>query len=548
MFADGFGDKWQCGADTLESRMDNMKKELTSYVYTFEEMIKGNFLYVDKTEFIWNLIRPDSAGYFLSRPRRFGKSLLISTLKAIFEGKKELFKGLALYDKPYKWEKYPIIHLSFGDYTPMKNTAEKVDAYLRDKVATIAESYSVKLPKGADASTAFGKLIDRLHKKGQVVILVDEYDKPILDNISKDNVGDILMCLKGFYSVLKDRNAMERLLFVTGVSKFCHVSLFSELNNLTDITLDVDYAGMLGFTENEISKNYAGRITEAAKVHGIPEDTLMTKILDWYDGYRFSEADIHVCNPVSLANFFLKKFKFSNYWDTTGTPSFLLELMRKQSYDHEAALNDWYDESIFAAYELDNLNITGMLWQTGYLTIKDIRNDYDELQYKLDFPDKEVQETFNRRLIEFYAGEEKSRDAWSLVRKFRTAIRNDDLDDFLKLFQSFLASISYKLHIFDEKYYQSIFFVVFKLLGASIEAESCTNEGRIDAYIRTAKAVYIFEFKLNKSAKKAVSQIIDRHYYEKFQSCGLPIRMIGVNFNSDKGRIDGWKEMPLPSK
>ena len=249
--------------------------------------------------------------YFLSRPRRFGKSLLISTLKAIFEGKKELFKGLALYDKPYKWEKHPVIHLSFGDYTSMKNTAEKVDAYLRDKVATIAESYSVKLPKGTDAATAFGKLIDRLYRKGQVVILVDEYDKPILDNISKDNVGEILMCLKGFYSVLKDRNAMERLLFVTGVSKFSHVSLFSELNNLTDITLDADYAGMLGFTDNEIRKNYADRITEAAKVHGIPEDTLMTRILDWYDGYRFSEVDVHVCNPVSLSNFFLKKYKFS---------------------------------------------------------------------------------------------------------------------------------------------------------------------------------------------------------------------------------------------
>jgi Protein of unknown function (DUF1703)./Predicted AAA-ATPase. len=523
-----------------------MKKDLTTSVFTFEDFIRGNFLYVDKTEYIWNLIRPSKAGYLLTRPRRFGKSLLLSTLKAIFEGKKELFKGLALYDKPYKWEKYPIIHLSFGDYTPMKNTAEKVDAYLRDKVATIAESYSVKLPKGTDAATAFGKLIDRLYRKGQVVILVDEYDKPILDNISKDNVGEILMCLKGFYSVLKDRNAMERLLFVTGVSKFSHVSLFSELNNLTDITLDADYAGMLGFTDNEIRKNYADRITEAAKVHGISEDTLMTKILDWYDGYRFSEADVHVCNPVSLSNFFLKKYKFSNYWDTTGTPSFLLELMRKQSYDYEAALKMWYGESIFAAYELEKLDITGLLWQTGYLTIKDIREDAFGMLYRLDFPDREVQSTFTSRLIKTYAGSGAEDELLVQMRAFGQAINNDDLDGFLTIFQSFLANIDYKLHIPDEKYYQSIFFLVFKFLGASIEAESCTNEGRIDAYVRTSKAVYIFEFKLNKSAKKAVSQIVDRHYYEKFQSCGLPIRMIGVNFNSAKGRIDGWKEMALP--
>ena len=523
-----------------------MEKDLTTSVFTFEDLIKGNFLYVDKTEYVWQLIRPAQGMYFLSRPRRFGKSLLISTLKAIFEGKKELFKGLALYDKPYKWEKYPVIHLSFGDYTSMKNTAEKVDAYLRDKVATVAESYSIKLPKGSDAATAFGKLIDGLHKKGQVVILVDEYDKPILNNISKDNVGDILMCLKGFYSVLKDRNAMERLLFITGVSKFSHVSSFSELNNLMDITLDADYAGMLGFTDNEIRKNYADRITEAAKVHGIPEDTLMTKILDWYDGYRFSEADIHVCNPVSLSNFFLKKYKFSNYWDTTGTPSFLVELMRKQSYDYEAALKMWYGESIFAAYELEKLDITGLLWQTGYLTIKDIREDAFGMLYRLDFPDREVQSTFTSRLIKTYAGSGAEDELLAQMRAFGQAINNDDLDGFLTIFQSFLANIDYKLHIPDEKYYQSIFFLVFKFLGASIEAESCTNEGRIDAYIRTAKAVYIFEFKLNKSAKKAVSQIVDKHYYEKFQSCGLPIRMIGVNFNSAKGRIASWKEMALP--
>ncbi len=518
-------------------------KKITSSIFVFEKLRNEGYLYIDKTELLWKLIDPPGESYFLSRPRRFGKSLLISTLKAIFEGKKELFKGLAIYEKEYEWKQYPVIHLSFADYTPMKNNAEKVDAYLLDKVATIAESHSIKLPSGIDSATAFGKLIDGMYKKGQVVILVDEYDKPILGNITNENIGDILKCLKGFYGVLKDRNAMERLLFVTGVSKFCHMSLFSELNNLTDITLDVDYAELLGFTEEEVKKYYADRIPAASKAHGISEEALLSKILEWYDGYRFSEADIHVCNPVSLSSFFRNKFKFSNYWDDTGTPSFLLELMRQQSYDHEAALNDWYDESIFAAYELDSLDITGMLWQTGYLTIKDIRNDGDETEYRLDFPDREVQETFNRRLIEFYAGKEKSRDAWSLVRKFRTAIRKDDLDGFMTLFQSFLANISYQIKIPEEKYYQSIFFVVFKLLGASIEAESCTNEGRIDAYVRTEKTVYIFEFKLDKTADSAISQIADRHYYEKFQSCGLPIRMIGVNFNSEKGRIDSWKEM-----
>ncbi len=532
----------------LRASADNgeFMKDLTTSIYDFEKLRKADYLYVDKTEYIWHLIDPPGESYFLSRPRRFGKSLLLSTLKAVFEGKRGLFKGLALYDKPYDWKQYPVIDLRFGDYSPLKNTVEKVDAYLKEKVTTIANSHSISLPSDCDASTAFGKLIDAMAEKGPIVILVDEYDKPILDNVANANVAEILKCLKGFYSVLKDRNDKERLLFITGVSKFSHVSLFSELNNLTDITLRQDYAEMLGFTEAEVRKYFADRIPAAAKANGVGEDELMANLMEWYDGYRFSKACTHVCNPVSITKFFVNDYGFSNYWDTTGTPSFLLELMRSRSYDHEAALNDWYDESVFAAYELERLDITGLLWQTGYLTIKDVQSDGFDMQYRLDFPDREVQETFNRRLIEFYAGEDNSREAWSCARRLMSAIRKDDLSGFMTLFQSFLACIPYDIHLPNEKYYQTIFYVVFKLLGSRVEAESRTNQGRIDAYVRTKKTVYIFEFKLDKSADEAVGQILDRRYYEKFQSCGQPIRMIGVNFNSSKGCIDGWKEIAQP--
>ncbi|MBQ7650934.1 MAG: ATP-binding protein [Victivallales bacterium] len=520
-------------------------KNLTTSIYTFEDLIRGDFLYVDKTEYVWQLIKPAKEMYFLSRPRRFGKSLLLSTLKAIFEGKKELFRGLALYDKPYDWKVHPVIHLRFADYSPMKDTAEKVEGYLLDKVATIAKAHSISLPPGCDSSTAFGKLIDAMGEKEQVVILVDEYDKPILDNIANENVGEILKCLKGFFSVLKDRNELERLLFITGVSKFSHVSLFSELNNLTDITLNPDYAGMLGFTEAEVRDCFADRLAAAASANGVAENELMRHLMEWYDGYRFSKAETHVCNPVSITKFFYNNYGFSNFWDTTGTPSFLLELMRSRSYDHEAALNDWYDESVFAAYELDRLDITGLLWQTGYLTIKEVQSDGFDMQYRLDFPDREVQETFNRRLIEFYAGEDNSREAWSCARKLMSAIRKDDLSGFMVLFQSFLACIPYDIHLPHEKYYQTIFYIVFRLLGSRVEAESRTNQGRIDAYIRTAKTVYIFEFKLDKNAKEAVGQILDRRYYEKFQGCGLPVRLVGVDFDSSKGRIDSREEGTL---
>jgi len=519
-------------------------KDLSTGISVFEDMIKGNFLYVDKTEYVWRLIRPAKEFYFLSRPRRFGKSLLLTTLKAVFEGKKELFRGLAIHDKPYDWQKYPVIHLSMADYGVVSDALQELPDYLMSKVKGIAKKHKIKLTS-ATPGLCLGELIDRLSARRQVVVLIDEYDKPILGNLSDANAVGILQCLKGFYSVLKDRNEAERLIFLTGVSKFSHVSLFSDLNNLTDITLNPDYAEMLGFSERDIRENFADRLPAAAKANGMSEEELMRRLLVWYDGYRFSEADTHVCNPVSLTSFFYNGYRFSNYWDSTGTPSFLLKLMGDKAYCPETALDDWYDESIFAAYELGKLDITGLLWQTGYLTIKDVRRDDDELQYRLDFPDREVQETFNRRLIELYAGEKGDSEALSLVRQFRTAIRNDDLEGFLTLFQSFLACISYQIQIHEEKYCQSIFFVVFKLLGASIEAESCTNQGRIDAYVRTKTTVYIFEFKLDKSEGEAIDQIIDRRYFEKFQSSGLPIRMIGVNFDSAQGRIDGWRELTV---
>ena len=391
----------------------------------------------------------------------------------------------------------------------------------------------------------FHELILKLHENsGDVVILLDEYDKPILGNISKGNCSDFLDALNVFYSVIKEKSSMLRLAFVTGVSKFCHVSLFSELNNLTDITLNQDYAEMLGFTEAEVRKYYAGRMPAAAKANGIGEGELMKHLMEWYDGYRFSRADTHVCNPVSITKFFANAYGFSNCWDETGTPSFLLELMGRQSYDHEAALKEWYGEGVFSAYELNRLDITGLLWQTGYLTIKDVRQGISGMRYRLDFPDREVKETFMNRLLEFYAGVAKGVSG-SIVEAFYDAIWADDLDGFMKAFQSFLASVRYDLHIPNEKYYQTIFFIVFELLGIFIEAESCTNQGRIDAYIRTAKTVYIFEFKLDRSTGQAISQILDRHYYEKFQGGKLPIRLIGVNFDSGKGRIDGWEEATL---
>ena len=513
-------------------------KDIVTSTFDFPEIIRNDFLYVDKTAYIWNLVHPKKGEFFLSRPRRFGKSLLVSTLKAVFQGRRELFKGLAIDKADYDWKAYPVIHLDFG--ACMASTQEELEVFLDRRLAECAAEHDLVLT-GPNPQERFIELILKLSKgTSSVVILVDEYDKPILSNIVNSKVPEILTSLKGFYSVIKTYEGLIRFAFITGVSKFAHVSLFSDLNNLTDITLKNEFAGMLGFTEEEIRKYFADRIPLAAQKKGKTEEQMVANILKWYDGYRFSDDTLHVCNPVSLSKFFTNNYVFDNYWDDTGTPSFLVKLSRERAYDYETALSDWYDKSVFSAYELDRLDITGLLWQTGYLTIKETREDEDSMEYRLGFPNYEVQSTFCRRLIEAFADDEKGDAAWNLARRLRTAIRNDDLEGFLKLFQSFLACIPYGIHLPYEKYYQTVFFSVFKLIGASIDAESCTNEGRIDAYIRTAKTVYIFEFKLNKTSEKAISQIIDHHYYEKFQGAGVPIVMVGVNFDSEKGRIDDW--------
>ena len=520
-------------------------KNLTSSVYSFEKLRTEDYLYVDKTEFIWNLINPAGESYFLSRPRRFGKSLTISTLKAVFEGKKELFKGLAIYDKPYDWKSYPVIHLSFADYTPVNNTVEKLDCYLLNKVMTIAEQFSIVLPENMDSSSAFGKLIDKIYEKSQVVILVDEYDKPILENITNPNVKEILKCLKGFYSVLKDRNTQERLLFVTGVSKFCHVSLFSDLNNLTDITMDAKYATMLGYTQAEFESNFQKQIEAAEKKQNLSHKDFLTKIKTWYDGFRFEENAESVYNPVSLASFFEKGSKFSNYWFETGTPSFLLELIMKSKLSFPVSLTTPVSSSFFNAFEISDLDPLVLLFQTGYLTVDRMEQrqvpftDKTITEYYLRFPNLEVEESFNNSLLA-YCTTVRKQDSQELILKLITAVGSGDPDGFMKLFQSIFAGIPYNIHVKDEHYYQTVCYVICDMLKMMVQAETATSSGRIDMMVAAGEWIYVIEFKLNKSAEKAMKQIGNKDYALKYRKAGKRIMLIGVNFDFDAGNITDW--------
>ena len=519
-------------------------KDLTSYVFSFEELIRGNFLYVDKTEYIWNLIRPSSAGYFLSRPRRFGKSLTLSTLKAVFEGKKDLFKGLALYGKPYDWKPYPIIHLDMANCDV--HTEEDLRDYLVRVMTRLAKQHNVSVDiQRSQLSFSFSELIEEIAKETPAVILLDEYDKPILENISNPKVSTICDTLADFYSSIKKEMDYESFVFITGVSKFCHVSLFSKLNNLTDITMDARFADMLGYTQEEFESYFADRIERASKQLNMPEDHLLPKIKAWYDGYRFHEDAPSVYNPVSLAEFFTRRFEFNNYWFTTGTPSFLLELIMKSKFNYSEMFTESVSESFFNAFEITRLKPMVLLYQTGYLTIKNCVEDKipftDQTirKYYLKFPNLEVERSFNEQLLE-YCTAIQSESSQDFLSKLITAVGTGDADNFMRLIQSVFAGIPYPLHVKDEHYYQTVFFVICDLLNLMVQAEVFTNSGRIDMMVAAGDWIYVIEFKLNKSAEKAMEQIENKEYALKYRKEGKRIMLLGVNFDFNSGNITDW--------
>jgi len=462
-------------------------KDLTSYVYSFEEMIQGNFLYVDKTEYIWQLIRPSRAGYFLSRPRRFGKSLTISTLKAVFEGKKELFKGLAIYDKPYDWKPYPVIHLDMANC--QAKTPQALEDFIFDTLVGLSEEHKVKL-RGRSNAKRFEFFINDVAEKGNgsVVILLDEYDKPILNTLSGPAALECRDVLKGFYSSIKKCEGKLRFALITGVSKFCHVSLFSDLNNLTDITMDAKYATMLGYTQTEFESNFSEQIDAASQKLGMTKEELLPEIKAWYDGFRFHAGSESVFNPVSLVKFFDSGGEFSNYWFETGTPKFLVDLAKNQNFDFETSLDEPVPGIAFSAFEIDNIDPLTLLLQTGYVTIKGTEKKLGETWYHLDFPNREVAGSFNTYLLNRYSGKTQT-EVVKFSAELTAALNNGDVKRLRKAMEVFFAGISYEVHHKNESNFQNIFFALFRLLGISIKAESHTNDGRIDAIAETKKYI-----------------------------------------------------------
>ncbi|MFA5596634.1 MAG: putative AAA-ATPase [bacterium ADurb.Bin157] len=509
--------------------------------YDFEYLISRNCLYVDKSEYYWKLISSAAKTYFMSRPRRFGKSLTISALHAIFSGKRDLFKGLAIDAKDYDWAVYPIIHLDFGN--AKADSAETLEEYLRLRIQQEADKLGKNL-KQNDSAAAFYELIATLANDEQkVVILIDEYDKPILNNILSPKIKEILNVLKGFYSTIKTCDSMERFVFMTGVSKFSKVSVFSDLNNLVDLTMDARFANMMGYTQEELEDNFGAYLKPLAEKQNIDYSDFLAKIKLWYDGFRFEKSAETVYNPVSLASFIVNQGDFRNYWFATGTPTFLLELAKATNFNIEQTLAEPVSELAFSAYEVGNVSPLVLMIQTGYLTIKSYEHGIIGSEFYLDFPNLEVKSSFQTYFLAFYINKQAlETDGFS--KKLVKTFSNGKPEEFINVFNSFMAGVPYDLHIKVERYYQTIFFVIFRMIGVYIQAEARTFDGRVDAFAAYGDNAYIFEFKLDSTAEVALEQIKTKEYFKQFENSGKKITLIGANFDSKTGKITDYKIEP----
>ena len=519
------------------SRMyiQHMMKSLTTSVYTFEKLHDGGFLYVDKTAGIYELIEPAFAQYFLSRPRRFGKSLLVSTLKTIFQGRRDLFERLALADKGYDWQTYPVIHLDMGTMASVDATELKQN--LMRGVRRVAADHGCEVTAEAAYQAFEDLIIDLAARDGKVVILIDEYDKPLLGHLGQESAGEIQAVLKQFYSVVKATEAQQRFVLITGVSKFSKVSVFSDLNNLTDLTMNRQAATLLGYTQEEVEANFPDYIERLADARGMSVEETLEELRVWYNGYKFHQDAPTVYNPVSLMKCFMNQ-EYKNYWFETGTPTFLLDLLKRKPLD----LGDLTaPEDSFSVYEADRLHSLPLLYQTGYLTIRSATQLGRRRQYQLGFPNFEIEESLSMAVSSSFANLEMQ-EADSALSNMVKALQEGEVDAMLEHLKTFFCGVQYD--VIDqnekEKYYQTIFFTVFKLVGAMIDAEVSTNIGRIDAVAKTADHIYIFEFKLHGSAEDAMQQIHDKQYAAPYRDDPRKKLLVGVEFSEKDRNLGKW--------
>lgn len=511
-------------------------KELPIGIQDFPKLIEGNYIYVDKTEFYHRLITKGTY-YFLSRPRRFGKSLLISTLKAIFEGKRDLFQGLWIHDK-IDWEPQPVIHLDFSLIVSRETPFMETLSHEMDRIASL---HGLPITEG-NYDKKFRALIEQIGARQKVAILVDEYDKPIinfLENMDKARENRDIM--KNFYSAIKASDQYISFFILTGVSKFSQVSIFSDLNNLNDITLDQNFSQMLGYSQAEILHYFPTYLDNLKARWASTFPDVMAEMKAWYNGYSW-DGEHDVYNPFSILNLFFKN-QFGEYWFATGTPTFLMKLIKAGGYSIFDLENKEVSLRAFNKFELDQIEINSLLFQTGYLTIKEW-NDM-EGTVTLDFPNKEVANAFAFHLLAEFSGKSlESTD--SIVRKMNGYLKNGQVDGFIGAVQSLFVDIAYPIHPAKgssianmEKYYHSMFYIALRLLGYNIQAEVLVHTGRIDTVITTPGHVYVVEFKLGDAAS-ALTQIKSKGYHLKFLGTGRQVILLGIGFDTETRNVGDY--------
>ena len=497
----------------------------------FRGLIEGGYKYIDKTMYLHRMATTGKY-YFLSRPRRFGKSLTVSTLSELYKGSRELFKGLWIEDK-WDWSrKHPVIQITLTGSGFVETGLESSLHYLLDK--QIRERGFQPVQGGI--SNKFEYLIQESARDGKVVVLIDEYDAPIIHFLGTDidKATGNREILREFYTVLKNNDSYLEFVFLTGVSKFSKTGIFSGLNNLTDLTMHPQFATMLGYTQEELVNYFGDKIDEAAESLEISRDELLEGMRVWYNGYRFHHRAEKVYNPLSV-NMFLYRKEFDNFWFATGTPTFLINLLRKEGiYElHFPPLNP----AGFETFELDRLKVEAILFQTGYLTIQS--RDEDGLLI-LDYPNKEVRDSMLENLIEGFVGVNTERSA-SLVISLRKAFFADDLEQVFRILQTVFTNIPYQLHDkHPEKFYHAAIHLLFTYMGLRAHSEVCTSDGRVDSMVETPTRFYILEFKLDRSAGEALEQIKRKKYYRSAWESGKPVTCVGVNFSSETRNIEGW--------
>ena len=504
-------------------------------IQTFSEIREKNYLYIDKTEYVYRMTH--FAKYvFLSRPRRFGKSLLASTLHSYFSGRKDLFQGLALERLEKEWIEYPVLHFDMS-------TAKHVDKeQLLQELNLKLSEYEGVYGKGQEEINPNQRLmglIKRAYEQTgrQVVVLIDEYDAPLLDVVhEKENLGVLRNIMRNFYSPLKACDPYLKYVFLTGITKFSQLSIFSELNNIKNISMDEPYAAICGITEDEMLTQMQEDMERLAAKLNISSEEVLLKLKENYDGYHFTYPSPDIYNPFSLLNAFADG-KFGSYWFGSGTPTYLIKMLDKFGVNPSEIGPKQAKASIFDAPTETMTNITPLLYQSGYITIKDYNKILD--LYTLDIPNKEVRLGLMESLLPNYVGNETP-EATTMVAYLFYDIQNGDMDSALRRLQTFLSIVPYCDNTKYEGHYQQLFYVIFSLLNYYVDIEVRTPRGRVDVVLRTKTTLYVMELKLDKTAGEAMEQINLKNYPERFALCGLPVVKVAINFDSERCTIGDW--------